>query len=298
MNSFLNGDAGAAVAVRRRSSETATPQNLVDDRSVTANQDLTAALQLLAERACFLTAASSVVIALGEGAELNCKAHIGSCDPSASLVFSSALIRETLKTRRIVCCDDVLTDSRLDRLVSGQLGVKSVLVVPVIGDDSVLGVFELQAERAQAFEDRDVIAITRLAELAVTAIEAANAAQRKFDDVKLPEIAPAEKVEESEATQTKGAKPKEPDQRIADSYQAAEKGPSILDSVRACPGCGFPISGGRSVCLDCEEAGKSVEPLTNLLAGSQQNWLQAHFYTIAAILMVAATAGLLVIKFR
>ena len=52
-------------------------------------------------------------------------------------------------------CDDVLVDPRVDMEASKRLGVRSVIVMPLINRDELLGVFELFSSEAYAFGDCD-----------------------------------------------------------------------------------------------------------------------------------------------
>ena len=143
-----------------------------------AQRDLEAALQLLAERAQYITGASGAAIALLEGSEMICQASAGPSAPAlgAEVQVKSSLTGESVRTRQTLRCDDAETDSRVNRESCRALGIKSVMVVPLIRDQKVIGVFELLADRAHAFEDRDVTALERLAEMVQTGLEHADAA--------------------------------------------------------------------------------------------------------------------------
>jgi hypothetical protein len=55
------------------------------------------------------------------------------------------------------------------------MGIASVLVMPVVNDDQVLGVFELFSGKAHAFGERDLSAVQRLSEMVETAVRLAHA---------------------------------------------------------------------------------------------------------------------------
>src|SRR6266550_2826653 len=126
-----------------------------------AQRDLNAALQLLAERAQYITGASGAAIALG-----------------AHLQVNSGLSGESVRTRQILRCDNAELDSRVNRESCRALGIASVVVLPLIREPEVNGVFELFSGRAYAFGERDIIALERLAEMIQTALEHAEAARR------------------------------------------------------------------------------------------------------------------------
>ena len=150
-----------------------------------AQRDLEAALQLLAERAQYITGASGAAIALLEGSEMICRASAGPSAPElgAEVQMKSGLTGESVRTRQVLRCDDAETDSRVNRESCRALGIKSVMVVPLVREQEVIGVFELLADRANAFEERDVTALERLAEMVQTGLEHADAAKRALQEI-------------------------------------------------------------------------------------------------------------------
>ncbi len=145
-----------------------------------AQRDLDATLQLLAERAQYITGASGAAIALREGANMVCFASAGASAPElgAHLQIDSGLSAESVRTRKILHCDNAETDSRVNRESCKALGIVSVVVMPLLRGEEVFGVFELLADRPSAFEERDFVALQRLAEMIQTAVEHAEAARR------------------------------------------------------------------------------------------------------------------------
>jgi len=142
-----------------------------------AQRDLAAALQLLAERAQYITAASGAAIALREGGRMLCRASAGPSAPKlgAELQIGSGLSGESVRTRQILRCDDAETDERVNRDSCRVLGITSVIVMPLVVKEEVTGVFELFSSRPYAFEERDTITLQRLAEMIATALEHAEA---------------------------------------------------------------------------------------------------------------------------
>src|SRR5271165_4162461 len=139
-----------------------------------AHSDLDAALQLLAERAQYITGASGVAIALRRGAHnhMLCRASTGSNAPELGALLSTeyGLSGESVRTRQLLRCDDAERDPRVNHDVCRDLGIASVVVMPIIGEDRVLGVFELLSGKPRAFDERDLSALSRLAEMVETAV--------------------------------------------------------------------------------------------------------------------------------
>lgn len=289
--------------------------------SAMAQRDLDAALQLLADRAQYITGANGAAIALrrAQGGDLLCRASIGSNAPELGALLSTefGLSGESVRTRRTLRCDDAERDDRVNREVCRELRIASVVVMPVVHDDEVLGVFELFSEKAHAFGPRDLIALERLSEMVDTAVRLARAAEEIPQRISSADalqdcpavtggksLIPEVETEVEIATVTANAVPVTvPDSRpaglkpelaiskpiapktiaskadamvvapvpakppkrallwSAPEQAATESGeslksdhvPPVLRDLRKCQTCGFPISAGRLLCVECEE---------------------------------------------
>jgi GAF domain len=146
-----------------------------------AHNDLDAALQLLVERAQYITGASGAAIALRRGQEKDmlCRATAGSNAPELGALLSMeyGLSGESVRTRQALRCDDAERDPRVNREGCRQLGIASVVVMPIVSDEQVLGVFELFSGKPRAFEERDISALLRLSEMVETAVKHAVASE-------------------------------------------------------------------------------------------------------------------------
>jgi hypothetical protein len=177
--------AGIAAASAQAKSAEATQLFPNEDggRSLAAMacRDLDAALQLLAERAQYITGASGAMIALrrGEHNDMLCRASAGSNAPALGALFSLeyGFSGESVRTRKLLRCDDAERDPRVNRAGCRQLGIASVVVTPVLSGEQVLGVFELFSGKPHAFDERALSALRRLSEMVETAVKYAVAAQ-------------------------------------------------------------------------------------------------------------------------
>jgi|GEM_PF-771322 len=167
-----------------------------------ARCDLDAALQLLTDRAQYITGASGAAIALRRDGknDMLCRATTGSNAPELGALFSTefGLSGESVRTRQPLRCDDAERDVRVNRDVCRQLGIASVVVMPVVNDDEVLGVFELFSERVNAFGERDLSAVRRLSEMVETAVRLAQAALNLPEELRKNEISAPEVENEVE----------------------------------------------------------------------------------------------------
>ncbi len=152
-----------------------------------AQRDLDAALQLLADRAQYITGAGGAAIALRRSGknDMLCRASTGSNAPELGALLSTefGLSGESVRTRQPLRCDDAERDRRVNQEVCRQMGIASVAIMPVVQDDQVLGVFELFSGRANAFGERDLSALRRLSEMVETAVRLAHAAETLPDQL-------------------------------------------------------------------------------------------------------------------
>jgi GAF domain len=146
-----------------------------------AYSDLDAALHLLAERAQYITGANGAAIALrrGQHNDMLCRASVGSNAPELGALLSMeyGLSGESVRTHKALRCDDTERDPRVNREGCRQLGIASVVVMPIVSEQQVLGVFELFSGKPKAFEERDISALQRLSGMVETAVKHAVATQ-------------------------------------------------------------------------------------------------------------------------
>jgi len=290
-----------------------------------AQRDLEAALQLLAERAQYITGASGAAIALIEESGMICRASAGPSAPAlgAEVQVKSSLTGESVRTRQVLRCDDAETDPRVNRESCRALGIRSVMVVPLIREQEVIGVFELLADRANAFEERDVIALERLGEMVQTGLEHADAAKRALEEIaakneqaaaeqkeqNLPETPAAEQGKDTPVAVASVLTPEHSNTTAVEPDRPEPVRTREID-IQTCESCGFPVSKGRTLCVECETArisgdlpaplASSQAPsfLSELGAARKQGWLGTHIYTIGTVLIVVLTVVLLMLRLR
>jgi hypothetical protein len=288
-----------------------------------AGRDLDATLQLLAERAQYITAATGAAIALrrGEHPDMLCRASAGSNAPELGAILSMeyGLSGESVRTRQILRCDDAERDPRVNHEACHRLGIASVVVMPILSDGQVFGVFELLSGRPRAFDERDLSALQRLSEMVELAVKYAVAAHAMppvqeaavepgslvfFDADDLEELdlsddsgagdsitSEAEKQTvslELKAQEAKSSESSLQELRAKEAKSESDKEvpaptppfkkplfwtaatpaqettrpaettlpvsvPPVLRNLQKCEACGFPVSQGRTFCVECEE---------------------------------------------
>src|SRR5277367_894104 len=147
---------------------------------VLAEAELDSALQLLVERAQYITGSTGTALALPQGEEMVCRASAGSSAPAvgARLQVRSGLTGESMARRQLLRCDNAETDARVNLDACRALGIASIVVLPLLRrNGEVRGLFELFADHPYAFEERDLIALERMADLTLTALDLAEQRQ-------------------------------------------------------------------------------------------------------------------------
>lgn len=124
------------------------------------------------EEARQITLASGAAIALGYGAEMVCRARAGGTVPDLGVAIDvhKGLSGLCIQSRQIQICTDVVGDGRVNEAASQQLGIRAILVLPLLAGDELLGILELFSPRPHAFGERDVQAVRPLCERAVETV--------------------------------------------------------------------------------------------------------------------------------
>jgi len=146
-----------------------------------AETELDSALQLLVERAQYITGATGTALALPRGEEMVCRASAGSSAPAvgARLQVRSGLTGESIARRQLLRCNNAESDPRVNLEACRELGIASIVVLPLVrSTGEVRGLFELFSDHPYAFEERDLIALERMADLTLTALDLAEQRQK------------------------------------------------------------------------------------------------------------------------
>jgi TonB family protein len=114
-------------------------------------------LNEVVEQARLATGASGAAIVLGRDGEWVCRASAGGNAPNLGtrLDTASGLSGACVKTRTVQRCDDAQNDLRADIEACRILGVRSVIVLPLLQNGELVGVFEVFSTSTSAFGERD-----------------------------------------------------------------------------------------------------------------------------------------------
>jgi GAF domain len=268
-------------------------------------QELDSALQLLVERALYITGATGAALALPHGDGMVCRASAGPSAPAVGvrLQVLSGLTGESIARRQLLRCDNAETDPRVNLEACRALGIASIVVLPLFrenppddnpGDNTeVRGLIELFSDHPYAFEERDLVALERMADLTTTALDLADqrrhtstaSSPRRQELGRAPESAPARAASASQCSVRTNETQALPDTNIRQASMVTVQPdlaehlrrqssdppalaapsstipptssepqaiPEAMRRVQKCESCGFPVSDGRSICLDCE----------------------------------------------
>jgi TonB family protein len=143
---------------------------------LSADLALEIVLNEIVEQALLATGATGAAIVLVRHGEMVCRASSGANAPElgAPLGSESGLTGECVKTRQVQRCDDAHTDPRVDAEASRSLGVRSVMVFPLLRNGEMTGVLEIFSPRPGAFGDRDELTLEALAHRIVKNLDRAS----------------------------------------------------------------------------------------------------------------------------
>jgi putative methionine-R-sulfoxide reductase with GAF domain len=189
---FLNAMAAAANAappadlsstttehsvVRPNYTDTLTAASAVQREAESLGSDLEGLLALVASRTQSLLRASGAAIALAgkDTGTMICRASAGPSAPplGATLQVGSGFSGECVSTGKMLRCDDAETDARVDRESCRDLGIRSMLAVPIRLRERVVGLLEVFSSEPNAFDENDGSVVQRFAETISAAVDRA-----------------------------------------------------------------------------------------------------------------------------
>jgi hypothetical protein len=108
---------------------------------------------------------TGIALLVADGKETECVRSVGDAPPIGSRGQAGVgLTGICFSTGKIELCNDVEKDSRADLQVYADLGVRSVLVVPIRPSSRVAGILEALSSQPNAFDWRTISRIRRIAQ--------------------------------------------------------------------------------------------------------------------------------------
>ena len=138
--------------------------------------DLDKVMALVVERVPSVTSGSGAVIEIVEGDELVYRAASGAAKEHIGLhlPFAGSLSGLAVTTRSVLRSDDTETDARVDAEACRRIGIRSMLIAPLLEGDVAVGALKTFSPRANAFDDLDLYALQLLAGMASGALTQAR----------------------------------------------------------------------------------------------------------------------------
>jgi hypothetical protein len=139
----------------------AAPQPSIPDQTI---------LDQITRSAQYATGASGAALILSDGKIMSCRACSGSLAPpvGTTLNTETGFTATCVRTAAVLRCDDTQTDPRVDGSSCKELGIGSILAVPIFNGPGVTGVLEVLSNTPQNFTDRHAAALQLLGRLVET----------------------------------------------------------------------------------------------------------------------------------
>ena len=131
-----------------------------------------AALNDFAQAAQTRLRASAVAIAIEFGGQMTCRARAGASAPDIGTPVQRdrGITGECVSTGAVLRCDDTRSDPRVDAAVCEQLGIRSILLVPLLFQGKVIGVVEAFFPVRYGFDDAAVFDLQETAKQIVSRV--------------------------------------------------------------------------------------------------------------------------------
>jgi TonB family protein len=159
--------------------------------SHSADLALDLVLNEIVEQARLASTATAASIAVISDGELVCRATTGANAPGLGVRISmhSGLVAACLESREPQRCDDAEIDPRVDAEAYRNLEIRSILMVPVLDGDQILGAFQIFSPRANEFGDREAQTLQALSRRIVNSVRyAAENQPPPMEEAAVPEL--------------------------------------------------------------------------------------------------------------
>src|SRR5438034_92275 len=132
-----------------------------DEGTIASETSLDSLLSLLAERAVLLTCADGAAIALNGNRGICCRAATGEIAPPVGSQIDPhfGLTGECLRSAHIMRCDDTDSDPQVNRESCRRLGIRSLIVAPIVHAGSAVGLIAVFSRQPRGFETSDCCAL-------------------------------------------------------------------------------------------------------------------------------------------
>ncbi len=230
------------------------------------NFDFPQAAKLVGERLCKMTGAVSVSVCLLDDDSAECVAETGvsAKKHGRSIAASSIAATERLKNGRQFQSLDAQADSRIDSELCRELGVRSLLAVPIQRSDEIAGLIEIRWGLTDALHECDVRTCRLMTNLLAEMLGRENLSAAQPSQA----LVPAHKPEEPEHDETTSQPADLGDVNESSGEQAEQ------DLASHCRVCGRPFSEDEAFCGNCSLPRVAA---TTSSDGLQSKWASMWF---------------------
>jgi GAF domain-containing protein len=129
------------------------------------------ALQTGVQRSCDLTGGTGAAVAISDGEAMVCRARAGTTAPEIGIeVPQDGLTALAIRSRRLWCCDDTEREPWANQEACRALGIRSMVIAPIVLPKRVLGVLEVFSPSPRAFGDYHSSAVQLIASALAVAV--------------------------------------------------------------------------------------------------------------------------------
>lgn len=138
--------------------------------------DLDKVMELVVDRTPDVTSGSGAVIELVDGDDLLYRAASGVAKPHVGLRLKAvgSLSGLAVREKSVMRCDDAQVDPRVDATACWSIGIRSMIIAPLVEGDVAVGALKSYSSQAKAFDDLDIYALQLLAGMASGALTQAR----------------------------------------------------------------------------------------------------------------------------
>lgn len=134
--------------------------------------DLQKVLQVIVRITPEVTGSSGAVVELVEGDELVYRAASGTAADHLGerLALNASLSGQAVRKRDLVRCDDTEFDPDVDREACHAIGIRSMIIAPLLHGETAIGVLKTFSPKPKSFDDLDAYVVQLLAGICSSAV--------------------------------------------------------------------------------------------------------------------------------
>lgn len=135
------------------------------NQAKSSDVNLEIVLDIAVRAAAQNTGATAVAIALMDKGMLVCRARFGDIAPDLGMVLNldTGITGECVRAAQVLTCDDTEKDKRVNVDVCRGMGIRSILVMPILLEGTVVGLLEALSDRPAAFAAHNAQWLKRVA---------------------------------------------------------------------------------------------------------------------------------------